>query len=278
VGGNEVGPSRPPTAELDETTRARIACGAPPRVSSTRLRPEAPGVCHHERSARHVHEARERVRSVTGTGTCAPAFIVALAALAGTASAQEKASPAATYKDLPSEIPAKFAPTRDGFDHDRRDVMIPMRDGVKLHTVILLPRGAKGVPILLTRTPYDAIDWLVKNVPESNGKVGILGISYDGFLPLMALVDPHPALKVSVPICTASPSPPRTTSSCRGTGSWSRSSRAGSRCTTATPRPSCPAFSGRSPMIMRRPPSGSSTNPTARASWSCPSSRPLESL
>ena len=47
---------------------------------------------------------------------------------------------------------------------------------------------------------YDTIDWLIKNVPESNGKVGILGISYDGFLPLMALVHPHPALKVSVPM------------------------------------------------------------------------------
>ena len=173
---------------------------------------------------------------------------------------------------MPSEIPAKFKPTNDGFDHTRRDVMIPMRDGVKLHTVILIPKGAKQAPILLTRTPYDAdkltshadsahlgpvlngydnavdvileggyirvvqdvrgkhgsegdyvvnrplrgplnptpvdhatdtwdtIDWLVKNVPESNGKVGILGISYDGFLPLMALVDPHPALKVSVPM------------------------------------------------------------------------------
>jgi len=47
---------------------------------------------------------------------------------------------------------------------------------------------------------YDTIDWLVKNTPESNGKVGILGISYDGFTPLMALVNPHPALKVSVPM------------------------------------------------------------------------------
>ncbi|MCI0618490.1 CocE/NonD family hydrolase, partial [bacterium] len=47
---------------------------------------------------------------------------------------------------------------------------------------------------------YDTIDWLVKNIPESNGKVGILGISYDGFLPLMALINPHPALKVSVPM------------------------------------------------------------------------------
>ncbi len=173
---------------------------------------------------------------------------------------------------LPSETPDKFKPTNDGFDYIRRDVMIPMRDGVKLHTVILVPKGAKGAPILLTRTPYnateltshaqsshlgpilsgydnatdviveggyirvvqdirgkygsegdyvmnrplhgpqnptpvdhatdtyDTIDWLVKNIPESNGKVGILGISYDGFLPLMALVNPHPALKVSVPM------------------------------------------------------------------------------
>jgi putative CocE/NonD family hydrolase len=150
--------------------------------------------------------------------------------------------------------------------------MIPMRDGVKLYTVILVPKGAKNAPILLTRTPYsargltshaasshlgpilegydnatdviveggyirvvqdirgkygsegdyvmnrpihgpqnptpvdestdtyDSIDWLIKNIPETNGKVGILGISYDGFLPLMALVNPHPALKVSVPM------------------------------------------------------------------------------
>jgi len=181
-------------------------------------------------------------------------------------------APAQGAKALPSEIPAKFEPTDYGFDHVRRKVMIPMRDGVKLHTVILLPKGAKNAPILLTRTPYDAdalttraesshlasnlygydnatdviveggyirvvqdirgkygsegdyvmnrplvgpqnptsvdhatdtwdtIDWLVKNVEESNGKVGILGISYDGFLPLMALVNPHPALKVSVPM------------------------------------------------------------------------------
>jgi uncharacterized protein len=177
-----------------------------------------------------------------------------------------------TYPDFPSETPAKFQPTNDGFDYIRRDVMIPMRDGVKLHTVILVPKDAKGAPILLTRTPYnateltshaqsshlgpilsgydnateviveggyiravqdirgkygsegdyvmnrplngpqnptpvdhatdtyDTIDWLVKNIPESNGRVGILGISYDGFLPLMALVNPHPALKVSVPM------------------------------------------------------------------------------
>jgi len=173
---------------------------------------------------------------------------------------------------LPGEIPDPFRPVTTSFDHIRREVMIPMRDGVRLHTVILVPRGAKGAPILLTRTPYDAssltrhrhsphlgpslfgydnateviveggyirvvqdvrgkyrsegdyvmnrplsgtlnptgvdhatdtfdtIEWLVKNVLESNGRVGIIGISYDGFLPLMALVDPHPALKVAVPM------------------------------------------------------------------------------
>jgi len=47
---------------------------------------------------------------------------------------------------------------------------------------------------------YDTIDWLVKNLKASNGKVGILGISYDGYEPLVALINPHPALKVSVPM------------------------------------------------------------------------------
>ena len=55
-------------------------------------------------------------------------------------------------------------------------------------------------PVDHSTDTYDTIDWLVKNIPESNGRVGILGISYDGFLPLMALVNPHPALKVAVPM------------------------------------------------------------------------------
>src|SRR6266850_5515046 len=59
---------------------------------------------------------------------------------------------------LPSETPTQFTPVTDSFDYTRRDVMIPMRDGVKLHTVILIPKGAKNAPILLTRTPYDATD------------------------------------------------------------------------------------------------------------------------
>jgi len=206
-----------------------------------------------------------RFRSLTllATVSCAVFF-------ADSAAAQM--TPRPKYPSFPSETPAKFEPVTDSFDYVRRNVMIPMRDGVKLHTVVLVPKGAKGAPILLTRTPYDAtaltshihsahlgpslwgydnateviveggyirvvqdirgkygsegdyvmnrplrglqnptpvdhstdtwdtIEWLVKNVPESNGKVGILGISYDGFLPLMALVNPHPALKVSVPM------------------------------------------------------------------------------
>src|SRR5579862_884416 len=67
------------------------------------------------------------------------------------------ALPLASQKPtLPSETPAKFTPTDSGFEYARRDVMIAMRDGVKLHTVILVPRGAQRAPILMTRTPYDA--------------------------------------------------------------------------------------------------------------------------
>ncbi len=63
------------------------------------------------------------------------------------------------------------------------------------------PHGAGNpTPVDEATDAYDTIEWLVKNIPESNGKVGTLGISYDGFEPLMALVNPHPALKVSVPM------------------------------------------------------------------------------
>src|SRR5256886_16148729 len=85
-------------------------------------------------------------------------FLVSVVAVAFAipAMAQDKPKPPATYPELPSEIPAKFKPVTDSFDHTRRNVMIPMRDGVKLHTVILIPKGAKKSPILLTRTPYSA--------------------------------------------------------------------------------------------------------------------------
>lgn len=200
--------------------------------------------------------------------------VLALPALVLSSVAQSNAPASAppAYPALPSETPARLVPATSGFDYERREAMIPMRDGVKLFTVILVPKGANHAPILITRTPYsanqltrnassahlasslygydnatdviieggyirvvqdirgkygsqgdyvmnrpihgpqnptpvdeatdtwDSIDWLVKNIPETNGKVGILGISYDGFLPLMALVNPHPALKVAVPM------------------------------------------------------------------------------
>ena len=60
------------------------------------------------------------------------------------------------YPAFPSETPAKVTiPARD-FDYRRENAMIPMRDGVKLFTVILVPKSSKSAPILLTRTPYDA--------------------------------------------------------------------------------------------------------------------------
>ena len=199
-----------------------------------------------------------------------PFWLVVLTLLRCSTTAAQEAP--AQYPSLPSETPRAFQPKTGSFDYVRRVEMVPMRDGVKLHTVILIPKGAKNAPILLTRTPYDAdaltanahsshlgptlfgydnateviveggyirviqdvrgkhgsegdyvmtrplhgalnptpvdhstdtydtIDWLVKNLPESNGRVGILGISYDGFLPLMALINPHPALKVAVPM------------------------------------------------------------------------------
>src|SRR3954470_13479860 len=55
-----------------------------------------------------------------------------------------------------SDIPKTFTVPQTGYDYVKRDVMIPMRDGVRLHTVIVVPKGAKDAPILLTRTPYNA--------------------------------------------------------------------------------------------------------------------------
>jgi uncharacterized protein len=81
--------------------------------------------------------------------------IPALAGLlcSGALVGQATQSPAAS---LTSETPARFEPVTDSFDYIKRDVMIPMRDGVRLHTVIVIPKGAKNAPILLTRTPYSA--------------------------------------------------------------------------------------------------------------------------
>ncbi|HET6929791.1 MAG TPA: CocE/NonD family hydrolase [Candidatus Acidoferrum sp.] len=137
-----------------------------------------------------------------------------------------------------------------------QEVMVPVRDGVHLQTVILAPTNAtKPLPILFRRTPYgvpekapqqmpssmkelaqdgyifvvqnlrgrfksegdfklssqvdlkdpkatnettdayDSIEWLLKNVPNNNGKVGMFGVSYDGLTTALTLLHPHPALK-----------------------------------------------------------------------------------
>src|ERR1041385_3991793 len=74
--------------------------------------------------------------------------LVVLVLLAARAGATPPTTP-----DIPAQ---KFVPPSEAADYERREVMIPMRDGVKLHTVILVPKGATRAPILLTRTPYNA--------------------------------------------------------------------------------------------------------------------------
>src|SRR6202789_766708 len=80
-----------------------------------------------------------------------PLFALCAAAVAFSGGAGRAQTP-----PLTPDIPAKFNAPSDRFDFTKREVMIPMRDGVKLHTVIVVPRGAKGAPILLTRAPYNA--------------------------------------------------------------------------------------------------------------------------
>ena len=166
------------------------------------------------------------------------------------------------------DVADKYEQTLPTADFIRREAMVPMRDGIKLYTTIVMKKGTANGPMLLSRSPYDAhesthrvasqrivdiveamdaefvedgyirvyqdirglhrsegayimnrplagplndtnidestdaydtIDWLVKNTPESNGKVGIIGSSYLGFTTLMAEIHPHPALKAAVP-------------------------------------------------------------------------------
>jgi uncharacterized protein len=85
-----------------------------------------------------------------------PALAALLVAMSCAAAAQ--APPKVAYPAYPSETPEKFAPVTGSYDYISRDVMIGMRDGVKLHTIILIPRGAAHAGMLLTRTPYSAKD------------------------------------------------------------------------------------------------------------------------
>src|ERR1700750_1803213 len=63
---------------------------------------------------------------------------------------------AAQTAPMTPEYPAKYEAPTAANDYIKRVVEIPMRDGVKLHTVIVIPKNAKRAPILLTRTPYNA--------------------------------------------------------------------------------------------------------------------------
>ena len=83
----------------------------------------------------------------------------ALLALAGIISTNE----VLVSQQPTSDIPKSFVAPTAGYDYVKREVMIPMRDGVKLYTVIVVPKGAKNAPILLTRTPYNASGRAARN-------------------------------------------------------------------------------------------------------------------
>src|SRR6202142_2021254 len=83
-------------------------------------------------------------------------------------------------KPRDSDIPADFkAPTAD-YNYTKRVEMVPMRDGVKLYTVIVIPKGATHVPILLTRTPYNAAHRAQRN--QSTKMLDILPQGDDVFV------------------------------------------------------------------------------------------------
>ena len=63
---------------------------------------------------------------------------------------------AAQTPPLKPDIPGAFTQAGPAFDYEKREVMIPMRDGVKLFTVLVIPKGARNAPMILTRTPYHA--------------------------------------------------------------------------------------------------------------------------
>ena len=77
-----------------------------------------------------------------------------ICALTGTSALAGSRGPAAPPPW--SEMPAEFHVASGSFDHDTREVMVKMRDGVSLKTFVVVPKGAHDAPILLERTPYDA--------------------------------------------------------------------------------------------------------------------------
>ena len=93
--------------------------------------------------------------------TSLAALVLALLATSPVVTQSPPRSPASA---LPADMPDQLRPVTDTFDYVKRVVMIPMRDGVKLHTIILIPKGAARAPILLTRTPYEAKTLTVRRV------------------------------------------------------------------------------------------------------------------
>src|ERR1035437_6506656 len=100
------------------------------------------------------------------------AAFCAAASLPATAASQQTPGPAIAAPSARavqasqsggSDIPPTFTVPTTGHDYVKREVMIPMRDGVKLHTVIVVPKGARSAPMLLTRTPYDASKRAARN-------------------------------------------------------------------------------------------------------------------
>src|ERR1700731_4014139 len=91
-----------------------------------------------------------------GFARCGAKWGVLSLLFAMSCAARAEAPPKPPYPNYPSETPDKFTPVTDSYDYIPRDVMIAMRDGVKLHTIILIPKGATRAAMLITRTPYSA--------------------------------------------------------------------------------------------------------------------------
>ena len=194
-------------------------------------------------------------------------YSIVLCAVVGAAQTNPPASSTATQQtqqQTRAQRMAELLKDYHGPKYVRSEMMIPVRDGVELHTVIVRPEGSDKsgppLPFLMTRTPYgvngaspesaeigkpelatsgyifvyqdirgrygsggtfvmnhpvvehktkndvdettdtrDTIDWLLKNVPNNSGRVGVLGVSYPGFLAMMAGIDAHPAVKAVSP-------------------------------------------------------------------------------
>jgi putative CocE/NonD family hydrolase len=235
--------------------------------------PDNPRSFYREGDAIYVESERNPRLKLTPSGkdelkSVDPAlqFVFKRDASGAVASVTVRAQDAGVWRDVATLVRTSATPVRLNHfrEYTKQDVMIPARDGVKLHVVILRPAGSETsgepLPFLMQRTPYgvdgatsdrvnggkpelaasgyifvfgdirgryksegqfvmnrpvvehrtkndvdettdtrDTIDWLLKNVKNNSGKVGVLGVSYPGFLAMMAGIDAHPAVKAISP-------------------------------------------------------------------------------